>query len=179
LASKRSTKPQARSESLVVSEVKDEVLVYDLTQHRAHTLNPSAALIWRNCDGKHTVEDLAALLNTKLELPADEESVWSALSLLDQADLLHEPVSRPVAEGASRRLFLKRAGLAAASAAGAATVLSISAPRAFAQAATGSCPGRNPATCKPLGATCNSGSDCCSCFCIQFDDQTTKTCVAG
>jgi len=46
--------PQARSEDLVIQDIGDEVLVYDLTRHKAHCLNRTAALVWRKCDGTRT-----------------------------------------------------------------------------------------------------------------------------
>ncbi len=34
---------------LVMKEMPDEVLLYDLKQHKAHCLNQAAALVWRYC----------------------------------------------------------------------------------------------------------------------------------
>ena len=41
-------KPRARTEGLVVTELPDELLVYDLERHRAHCLNPTAALVFKH-----------------------------------------------------------------------------------------------------------------------------------
>ena len=49
--------PLARRERLLVEELPDEVLVYDLDREKAHCLNRTAALIWNHCDGRTTVED--------------------------------------------------------------------------------------------------------------------------
>ena len=38
--------PKARQEQLTVRELPDETVVYDLARHKAHCLNPTAALIW-------------------------------------------------------------------------------------------------------------------------------------
>ncbi|MBA3352846.1 MAG: PqqD family protein, partial [Blastocatellia bacterium] len=54
--------PIARKNGLVVQEVPDEVLVYDLETNKAHCLNQSAAMIWRSCDGKNSVSEIAALV---------------------------------------------------------------------------------------------------------------------
>ena len=46
------TLPQARpSTDFVVERLADEVLVYDLSAHRAHCLSPAAARVWALCDG--------------------------------------------------------------------------------------------------------------------------------
>jgi hypothetical protein len=52
-------RPLARTEELVTTTSKDEVLVYDKTAHHIHHLNASAAQVWYLCDGERTVADLA------------------------------------------------------------------------------------------------------------------------
>jgi len=39
--------PLARKDQLIVKEVDDEVLVYDLKTDQAHCLNKTAALVWK------------------------------------------------------------------------------------------------------------------------------------
>lgn len=51
--------PMARQSGLVVQEMPDEVLVYDMDTNKAHCLNQSAAFIWKSCDGSM---DLPAVL---------------------------------------------------------------------------------------------------------------------
>jgi hypothetical protein len=46
--------PEAWEEGLVVQEMPDEVLGYDLDRHRSHCPNHPAALVWRHCDGRTT-----------------------------------------------------------------------------------------------------------------------------
>jgi len=55
-------RPLARQDRLVVQELSEEVLVYDLDRHRAHCLNRTAALIWRHCDGSTSVAEMARRL---------------------------------------------------------------------------------------------------------------------
>ena len=52
--------PLARRQGIVIKEVDNEVLIYDLERDKAHCLNPSAAAIWRRCDGKTTMPVLAS-----------------------------------------------------------------------------------------------------------------------
>src|SRR5919202_6081381 len=85
--------PHARTDQLVVSEVDDEVLVYDRTRDRAHCLNRTTALVWRHCDGRTTIEALAARLQGELGAPVEAEVVWLALRQLDRAHLLREPLT--------------------------------------------------------------------------------------
>src|ERR1041385_3242792 len=106
--------PKAREEGLVIRELPEETLVYDLRRHRAHSLNASAALVWRHCDGSRTVAQLAELLERELDMPADEEVVWFALKRLERARLLSGSVTPP-GDGAdrSRRALLRKLGMAA------------------------------------------------------------------
>jgi hypothetical protein len=54
--------PFARTHQLIVQEVPDEVLVYDLDRHKAHCLNRTSAIVWKHCDGKTTVAEAKRLL---------------------------------------------------------------------------------------------------------------------
>lgn len=53
-------RPAARTRDVVVRTVGDEVLVYDLARHRAHSLNPVATAVWRAWDGARDVPARAA-----------------------------------------------------------------------------------------------------------------------
>lgn len=107
-------KPAKRTEGLVVTEFMGELLVYDLERHRAHYLNPPAAVVFKHCDGKRGVEELARLLESELGAPADPDCVWLALHRLGRARLLRHSVRRPAAAGQlSRRELVRRVGVAA------------------------------------------------------------------
>ncbi len=152
--------PHTRKDGLVVQELADEVLVYDLERHKAHCLNHTAAWVWKHCDGKATVADMARLLRAESNAPVGEEVIWLALDQLGQKRLLRTRVGWPKeVAGLSRREVLKQLGLAAAIALP--LVTSIVAPTAQAAA---SCIGAGTA---PNGTTCISGSDCCSGCCVS------------
>ena len=87
--------PGARQDELIVEKLPDETLVYDLKRHKAHCLNVTSALVWRRCDGRTTVAEVAALLERELKIPADEAVVWMALDRLGRAHLLKEQVTLP------------------------------------------------------------------------------------
>ena len=104
----RALMPRARQDELVVEELQDETLVYDLTRHKAHCLNRTAALVWRHCDGQTNVAEVAALLEEQSAAPADEAVVWMALDRLGRAHLLSEPVTLPADKTQySRRKMLR------------------------------------------------------------------------
>ena len=129
--------PAARKEGLVVKELPDEVLVYDLERHKAHCLNQSAAKIWNLCDGRTTSLEITRKLNDDSGLPVDEEVVWLALEQLGTAQLLEERIVRPgVSPGISRRQVIKRLGLVAVAVP---LVTSLLAPTAQANTSCKSC----------------------------------------
>jgi len=151
--------PLARTESLIIKEVADETLVYDSNNDKAHCLNPTAALVWKNCDGKRTVAQLRELMEQEAGAAVPEEMIWLALDQLEQFSLLETIVQKPsIFASMSRRQMVRLAGAAAITAP---VILSIVAPRA-AEAQSKAAP----------GACCNGGSQCQSGSCVQ-----TPTCV--
>jgi hypothetical protein len=153
--------PHARTDQLVVSEVDDEVLVYDLARHRAHCLNRTTALVWRLCDGRTTIEALAARLQGELGAPVKAEVVWLALRQLDRALLLRERLSPPEDISLSRQELLHKVGVGSVGLMALPAVASIVAPAA---AATTSC--------SPSGHPCNNNADCCSKTCVSSGGTT-------
>jgi hypothetical protein len=145
--------PRMRDQRLVIDELPDEVLVYDLDRHEAHCLNRTAAMVWRHCDGKTSPPEIARRLQRELDQPFNEDLVWLALRQLDKIRLLDQPIVLPgQLAGVSRRQMMRTMGIAAAVAAVAVPlVTSIVAPTAA-----------EAATCLPTGATCSPTIRCCS-----------------
>ena len=154
-------KPRARTEGLVVKELDGEVLVYDLKRHQAHCLNPTAALVFRSCDGQTSVKEIARHLHSKLKAPADERLVWLALDRLGRARLLEERTSPPPElVRCSRREWMRKVGLVGGLTVLLPLVTSIVAPTPAEAAATcvASCAGQ------PFGTPCSSTAPA-NCFC--------------
>lgn len=107
--------PRKRNQHLVIDELADEVLVYDLERHRAHCLNHTAALIWQHCDGQSTAAQIAQRLTRELQTPFTEDLVWLALDQLEKLHLLEQSKSLPPQSlRLSRRRMIRSLGLAAA-----------------------------------------------------------------
>jgi hypothetical protein len=166
-------KPRARTQGLVVTELPDELLVYDLERHRAHCLNPTAALVFKHCDGRRSVAQIARILRRELDVdaPADESLVWLSLDRLERARLLEEREAAPAAP--SRRELVRRVALVAATLPVIATIL---APTPAEAAASG---------CKDHSVTpCQNPADNgkqCDCALKAFCDGTCSAgvCVGG
>jgi len=108
----RTTLPRARTDELLIEEFPDETLVYDLQRDRAHCLNRAASLVWRACDGRMEVKEMAGRLASEAGLPADAALVWMALTRLEKARLLAERVDAPEPRaGYSRRELIRALGL--------------------------------------------------------------------
>jgi coenzyme PQQ synthesis protein D (PqqD) len=145
--------PRARREGLLVQELPDELLVYDLVSHKAHCLNRTAALVWNRCDGKTSVGQLVRLLEKETDASVDHAVVWMAFDQLSKARLLQGRARTwPGASTISRRELIRRVGTAAAIALP--IVSSIVVPGAI-----------QAATCLPTGASCTSSAQCCSGVC--------------
>ena len=101
----------ARQNGLVVQEMPDEVLVYDLNSNKAHCLNQSAAFVWKSCDGTNSVEDIVRQFESNGRGKVTEDFVWLAIDQLNENGLLDGEVA-PRFAGQSRRQVLKTIGLA-------------------------------------------------------------------
>lgn len=148
--------PRARVECLS-REFGDELLIYDLQRNEGHCLNSTAAAAWKLCDGNNSLSQIARTLSRQFSAQVDESTVLLALDRLADAHLLVEPVM--AAKRLSRRVALRRIGIAAAIALP--LVTSIVAPT----------PAR-AASCFPNGHACTSPSQCCSGLCGLL----TRTC---
>ena len=144
----RNAKPIARKQGLVIQELPDEVLVYDLDRDRAHCLNQTAAFVWQHCNGRNSTAQIARTLGQQFDCKADENIVWLALDQLGRSHLLDEPRVPAGLTGMNRRAMVRALGLAAVVAVP--VVTSIVAPTP-AQAAT----------CKGQGAACSTAAECC------------------
>src|SRR5215469_2439855 len=110
----KSQTPLARDEELVIQELPDEVLVYDLKRHKAHSLNKTSAFIWNHCDGQTSANEIAKLMAKEWQTPGSEDAVWFALDKLGKADLLQERITLPPQQaGMSRRSAMRRLGIGA------------------------------------------------------------------
>jgi hypothetical protein len=155
----KSEQPRARTSDLVIKGVGDELLVYDLARHRAHSLNRVAAAVWRACDGTRGLGALGVAAAGDSGQPVPVEAVRYALQALGRARLLEGPVEE---EGLTRRQVMARLGTAAAVALP--IVTTIIAPTA-AQAQS--------VTCKNQNDPCVSTAECCGTGC----GPTTSGCT--
>jgi hypothetical protein len=152
-----SKNPVARNTGLVVLEMPDEVLVYDMDANRAHCLNASAAFIWQHCDGRNTVLDIAREFAENAPGNVTEDLVWLAIDQLIENDLLENKIARRFAVS-SRRHILKTIGLA--SIAVLPIIASLVAPkRAFGVTSCGGC-SSNVQCGLPQNAGCPSTTIC-------------------
>jgi hypothetical protein len=164
-------KPVARRSRLVVRELPDEVVVYDRDRHQAHCLNRTAAIVFRNADGRHTISDLAALLGGEDPRGVRETLVGLALERLAEAHLIEgEPVAVS-APGLSRRDVVRRVGLGAAVLLPmVASVLAPTPAEASATCATSCAPQQDGTSCTCTGVTP------CTASCITCRDGMTACC---
>jgi hypothetical protein len=102
------------NDRIIVREMDTETLLYDERTHKAWCLNQSSACIWRLCDGKHAVSEIAEAASRELGSPVNEELVLLTVAELREKELLEEIAPALLPEGMSRRAMIGRAGLVAA-----------------------------------------------------------------
>jgi len=144
--------PLARKERLVVEQMADEVLVYDLTAHKAHCLNLTAAVVWQNCNGKNDISQIARIASRDLQANVSEEVVLLALNQLEKFKLLEKKKESHFSiPNISRREVMKRVGIVSAIALP--VVASIIVPTAMANASCALVP-------CGVGGSCNAPCNC-------------------
>jgi hypothetical protein len=144
--------PRARLDCLS-REFDSELLVYDPQRNVGHCLNSTAAAAWKLCDGNNSLSQITRTLSRQLAARVDESVVLLALDRLADAHLLVAEEVR--VERPSRRLAIRRIGMAAAIALP--LVTSIVAPTP-AQAAS----------CVHNNQPCSSNAMCCSGVCVPI-----------
>ena len=102
--------PVARTTGLVIQDVPDEVLVYDMETNKAHCLNKTAAMVWKSCNGTRSVSQIAEFVGAQSGEKVADDLVWLAIDQLSSNDLLEKPVKAEF-KGISRRDVIKRIGL--------------------------------------------------------------------
>lgn len=158
--------PLARIDLIVMDTPQGELLLHDSALGHFHTLNATAASVWRLCDGRHSANDIAAASGL--------DRAVAGLALDQLADLGLLAVS-PAPSGLTRRDVVRR--LAAAGAIGAIALPVIGSTTAGAVGAGSACAGNancDPplrcinnvcAPCVGNGQACGNFNDCCSNFC--------------
>ena len=108
-------RPRAQRSGFLVKPVGDQLVVFDQSRQRLHVLSRTTALVWRHCDGQHTVTELIDLVGGELGAPVDESLITLALEQLDEARLLEDRLAPASGEDkVSRRDLLHMAGALAA-----------------------------------------------------------------
>lgn len=178
--------PRARTTDLLLQSTGDDLIVFDQQRQLAHTLNRTAALIFKHADGTRAVADLVAVLQAELNEVADEDLVRMALDRLRRADLLEHAETRSMdALRASRRRFVRKVGMVGALTLLLPMVETIVAPRtALAQSGDPTCASDSDSGCESQCLTgCNSDSQSLSasqcdqfCFCNSNSNSASNFC---
>lgn len=156
-------RPTSRKKNIVVQELSDEVLIYDLGTDKAFCLNETSAVIWQMCDGTKTVSEISRAAGKKLNAPISEDFVWLALELLKKDKLVNDEF-KSVFEGMTRREVIRKVGLVSMVALP--VVASIIAPSSV-HAQSGTCLCSAPGDCVtqttcPSTVNCNGSMVCAS-----------------
>ena len=144
--------PCSRTDNLVIRELDDETLVYDMERSEAHCLNQTAALVWKQCDGKTTALQAAQFLQSSLNVVVDADLIRLAVRQLERFRLVER--TRKSRSVSRRKLIFKYAPAALALPA----IMSITAPT---PAQSASCAPPNAV----FGCPCSSDGDCASSNC--------------
>ncbi len=138
--------PKAKTTDIVVQELENEMLVYDLENDKAHHLNETVSFVWKQCDGKTPVREIAAALSDKLKTNIEDDFVSLAIYELQKANLLSSASADLEIDLTRRNILFKYAPMAVALP----VVMSLVAP-----------PSAHAQSCFAPGVPCPSGGTCC------------------
>ena len=143
--------------NLVVQELNDETLIYDLKRSRAFCLNEMASLIWRESREGRTVEQIRAAVEGVTQSRVTRELVVLGLNDLKRQRLLPESaVPVDLLAAMPRREWVKKATVGIATALP--VIVALSVPESI-QAQ--SCPNpNNNMNLGPAGCPCMGNNDC-------------------
>ncbi len=150
-----SNKPESRQSDILVQDLDDELLIYDLQVNKVFCLNQTSALVFQLCDGARTALEISELMSKKLGLLISEEFVWLALQELEKKNLLgHSGELTDHLTSLSRRKMIKSVGLS--SMAALPIIASVAVPTAAQQDST-----------LPLFSRCSVPGNCMSNNCAS------------
>ena len=168
--------PLSRKANIVIQEIENEILIYDLKINKAFCLNETSHLVWQLCNGINSIADISRKLSKKLNLNYSEDLVWLALDQLKKNNLLENSSEVEINFGGlSRREVIRKVGLASVIALP--VIASIVAPTALhAQSTCVNPGGLAPGSSQSFpGLTC--GSSCNSCVCAL--NNCNPKCCSG
>src|SRR5690349_17725163 len=87
--------PKSRQTEIVVQELENETLIYDLTINKAFCLNQTAGLVFNLCDGHRTATQISEILSLKLKTSVNEDLVWLTINDLRKYKLIENSVQFP------------------------------------------------------------------------------------
>lgn len=171
---KSNDNPLSRKENIVIQELSDEILIYDLNKNKALCLNKTSASIWHQCDGTKSVTEISQILANELKTSISEDIVWLALNQFKKNDLLAENIEfvTPFDEF-NRREIVKRIGFASMIALP--MIASVVAPSAI--HAASNCP--TPTTCPSIVDAMNPSNLADGCFCLSNLNCASGICPVG
>ena len=150
--------------NVLVVELAGEGLLYDLTLHRAHSVNALGLAVFRALDGKTTVAQVARQLRGDVLGAVEVNDVVQAIAELERAQLIVPPRLLP---SRGRRKFLGQLALT--------TGLSVAVPMVFSIVAPSVAEAASAVVCQPATACTNSNLGAC----CGTPGSPAKTCNVG
>lgn len=179
--------PKARTREIVVQEIENETLIYDLKTNQVLCLNQTSAMVWKYCSGKNSIAEIADKLSFELKTIVSEEVVEFAIEQLKKEKLI-ENESEIITNISflSRREAIRRIGLT--SAVMLPIISSVTAPTALqaqsvclANGTVRTCPNNAPGCVQILVSPqifrCPDAT-CCSMFCAIQTPNLLGNCAA-
>lgn len=170
--------PRSRNTDVVVNELGDELLVYDLTIHKAYNLNRTSSIVYQACGDGLTFDEL------KKKHKFTDDLIYLALDELKENNLLENTDYTSSLTNLSRREAIRKVGLASMIAlplisslvAPKAVDAQSSAGRLYSTCTTSADCGSSAPSCNTISRGSQAGSNVC---CITLGGQGTGSYSQG
>lgn len=179
--------PKARTRDIVIQELENETLIYDLKANKALCLNQTSATVWKYCNGENSVAEIADKLSVEFKKFVSEEVVKFAIEQLNKENIIENQAEISTHFSTfSRREAIRRIGLT--SAVMLPIISSVTAPTALqaqsvclANGTVRTCPNTAPGCVEILMSPqifrCPDAA-CCSMFCVIQTPNLVGNCAA-
>ncbi len=139
--------------NILIEELDGEGLIYDLTLHRAHSVNAFGLAVFRALDGKTTVEQVARQLQGSVPGAVETSDVLQAIAELQKAQLIVPPRLLP---NRGRRKFIGQIALTTGLSVAVPMVFSIVAPSVAEAASAVTCLSTVKCSSSTIGQCCGT-----------------------
>ena len=105
--------PKAIRDRFFAEDLGDETVVYNSTSREARSLNSTASFVWKQCDGKTSVDEIGSRVASRFDVKEGAEIASLAVEELKAAGMIeYAPAAKGMHRSVSRRSLIGKLAIA-------------------------------------------------------------------